>query len=438
MNLYRKIYSEFEEWKKESGNRALLVTGARQVGKTYAITEFMQKNFENFIHFDLVENSEVCAAFESASNTNELFEMISLFSNKDLTPKKTVIFIDEIQQSGNSLTILKYLLKNHDFSYVISGSLLGCEIENVRSLPVGSLRCVEMFPLDFFEFCLANGVSKSDYAKVGDYYESMTPLPEFLHSHFLDLFHKYLFVGGMPAVVSEYVNTHNLREVRKIQQDIVRLYKADISKYAKRTERLSIKNIFDKIPANLSNQSKRFNLASIKRGSTFDDYQSQFLWLIEAGVCIPTFNVAQPVSPLILSESSSYFKLFLNDVGLLTSQCDLSAVRSTGLSDFSINYGSIYENVVAQELKAHGFETYYFRNKSIGEIDFVIEKNSTVLPLEIKSGKTYKRHSAITKILATPNYSIDKAFVFNESNIEVDSKIVYLPIYLIDFLQKDF
>ena len=433
--LKRKALSEFYSWKQEHGRRALLVTGARQVGKTYLIRKFLNDTYANVIQFDLVEQRDVLEAFNVARNVDELFMAISAFAGQKLVPGSTVIFIDEVQQCTEAVTAIKYLLQNSSYDYVLSGSLLGMELREARSLPVGSVRIVEMFPLDFEEFCWANGVGDDSIAETRRCLDSQEAVFSPLHERLLTLFHHYLLIGGMPAAVSEFIGSKDMGAVQSVQGDIIRLYREDISRYAPEYGRLVIRDLFDMLPSQLNSQSKRFAFANVAPRGTFDRYKEQLLWLVDAGVALPSISVSEPRHPLKLSENRSYFKLFMNDVGLLCRACGMDVVKGILSDKLGVNYGSVYENAIAQELRAHGRDLHYYRNKNLGEVDFIFELGGgLVLPVEVKSGKDYKRHSALTNVLASPNYQIDKAVVLCEDNLSVSDKILYCPPYMSMFL----
>ena len=433
--LRRKALEEFAAWRDEHGNRALLVTGARQVGKTYLVREFLHAEYENVIEFDLVEQGDVRDAFDAARNVDELFMAISAFAGQRLVPGKTVIFVDEVQKCKEAVTAIKYLVQREGYDYVLSGSLLGVELRGVRSLPVGYVRIVDMYPLDFEEFCWANGVGDDVIAETLRCFEDRKPVFGPVHARLLSLFHHYLMVGGMPAAVERFVADKDMGAVHSVQGDIIRLYREDISQYAPDEHKLVIREIFDQIPSQLDSQSKRFTFASIAPRGTYERYENQVLWLVDAGVALPAISVTEPRHPLKLSEKRSYFKLFMDDVGLLCRACGMDVVKGILSDRLGVNYGSVYENAVAQELKAHGHDLHYFRDKKLGEVDFVCERGGgAVLPIEVKSGKDYKRHSALSNILSSPNYEIGQAIVLCESNVIEDGKVAYLPIYMIMFV----
>lgn len=404
------------------------------MGKTYLIEKFAQEQYQNVVKFDLIDQTDVLAAMNAASSSQELFMALSAFAGADMVPGQTVVFIDEVQECDEALTLIKYLVQREGFDYILSGSLLGVELEDLRSAPVGYLHIVDMYPLDFQEFCWANGVGEEAWVEAASAFAERRAVFEAVHERLITLFRWYLVVGGMPQGVAEFVQSQNIQRVHSLQSDIVRLYRHDISKYAKKDERLAIKEIFDQMPSQLDSQSKRFNFSSIAPKGTYERYAADFLWLVDAGVAIPVRNVVEPKRPLRLSEDRSFFKLFMNDVGLLSAMCGMTCVRSILADDVNVSYGAIYENAVAQELHAHGLGVYFFRNRKMGEVDFVVETSGKVLPIEVKSGKSYKRHSALVNVLATPNYGIDEAIVLYEGNLEVEGEVAYCPVYMAAFL----
>ena len=428
--LRRKAERAMEAWKREDSRRALIVTGARQVGKTYLIDRFASERYANVVRFDLVEQRDVCRAFNTASSADELFMAISAFAGARLVPGETVVFIDEVQEAKEALTLVKYLVQRANFDYILSGSLLGVELGDLRSAPVGYARILEMFPLDFEEFCWASGVGEGAWSALEAAWRERRPLTDVLHERFLSLFHAYLLVGGMPDPVRTFIEHHDVQELQRRQDDIIALYHYDIAKYAARERKLAIRDIFDQVPSQLDSQSKRFNFSALAPRGTYERYREDFAWLVDAGVVIPVRNVAEPTRPLRLRESRSFFKLFMNDVGLLSAACGIDAARSIVSGDLGVNYGAVYENAVAQELHAHGLGGYFFRSRKLGEIDFVVQTGGRVLPIEVKSGKDYKRHSALTNVLSTPSYGIDEAVVLCERNLERDGKVLYCPAYM--------
>lgn len=361
---------------------------------------------------------------------------LSALTDVPMIPGETLIFFDEVQECPEIVTAIKFLVEDGQYRYILSGSLLGVELKDIRSVPVGYLSILEMYPLDFREFCEANRVSQTVMDKLKECFEKKQPMDELIHEKMMELFRLYLIVGGMPAVVDAYIRTNNLKEVLRIQQGIVQLYYKDIAKYDK-DNKLYLDEIFSLIPSELNNKNKRFIMKDLNENFRFSRYENSFIWLKEAGVALPVYCVQEPELPLLLSKSTNLFKLFLSDVGLLASMY-VDGLQLKILSrEKDINFGAIYENVAAQELKAHGFELYYFNSKKQGELDFVIEYQGNVLPLEIKSGKAYTRHNALDNVLKDERYAIPQALVFCNENISTVDKIVYLPIYMIGFLENE-
>ena len=433
--LQRKISARLEEFYKNKPHKALMIIGARQVGKTYIINEFAKMHYKSVIKVDFIENPEYASVFSKANGAEEiLLRMSALFGDK-MIPGKTMIIFDEAQQCKELITQIKYLVQNGTYDYILSGSLLGTVFKDIVSAPIGYMDIIEMYPLDFEEFAWANGVGKNVLDSLKRAFEEKITVDAFIHERMLSLFELYLIVGGMPAAVSTYLSTKNLRKVADEQNSIIKLYKHDVSKYDEKN-RLYLNDIFDLIPSELNSKNKRFILKNLNEKARFDKYYDSFLWLKNAGVAL-TCNVAdEPKVPLLLSKSQNLFKLFSNDVGLLSAQYGDDIQLKILQHETTINFGSVYENVAAQELTAHGYPLYYYNSKKFGEIDFIIERDGKVLPVEIKSGKDYYRHNAMDNVLEVPEYAIDEGYVFCNGNIEVCGKITYYPIYMIMFLYK--
>lgn len=435
--MFRKAKSKLIDWKNNS-DKAMLVTGARQVGKTYIIREFLEEEFgnNNYIEINLYENELAKDTIETSSNSEDLLFRLSALSNKPLHKGKTIIFLDEVQVCSNIITAIKFLVNEGSYRYILSGSLLGTELKDIKSIPVGYMDSFQMFPLDFEEFLIANGLTINVIDKIKTNFENLTPVDNIVHSKLIDMFHLYLIVGGMPAVVKKYIETNNLKHVVEEQNNINRFYRQDISKYDAENK-LYIKDIFDLIPSELNNQNKRFIMKNLNENIKFNRYENSFIWLKEAGVALPCYCTDEPKTPLILSKSRNLFKLFHCDVGLLSSMYMDNNLQIKILNkDKDINFGSIYENAIAEELVSKGFNLYYYKSNKFGEIDFLIENNGEVIPLEIKSGKNYKKHNALDNLL-TKDFDIHKAYIFSNNNIEVHENKIYLPIYMIMFLKKE-
>ena len=436
--INRKAYQFLREFFTNE-KRALLVTGARQVGKTFAVRKIGKEVFEQVVEINFIEQPDAVELFSHPKSAAELLMRISAFTRKKLVPGKTLIFFDEVQECDEMVTAIKFLVDEGSYRYVMSGSLLGVELKDLRSIPVGYMGELEMYPLDLEEFAKALGVGEEVMGHLKECYENQSPVDEFIHKKMLELVTLYMIVGGMPSAVQKYLDTNNLRSVLNEQRDIIRTYKRDITKYEKE-RKLQIEEIYNLIPAELNAKNKRFVLKELSEKARFARYESGFLWLKDAGVAIPTYNVEAPIIPLLLNKQRNLFKLFLNDVGLLAAMYG-GDIQVRLLSSLNVNYGAAFENLVAQELYAHGFATdhdlFYFNSKKQGELDFVVEYQGEVLPIEVKSGKAYERHRALSNIMDNEEYAIPKAFVFCQENIQVKNRLVYLPIYMLMFFQHE-
>ena len=436
--LYRKIEARIVDFLSSKDEKALLVTGARSVGKTFIIENIAAKRFSHFVKIDFFQNKAAKTLFEDAKDTQDILTRISALGNAELVPGETLIFLDEVQECRESITLIKYLVQEGSYKYILSGSLLGVELYNVRSIPVGYMDSVEMYPLDFEEFAIASGVSSAVLESIRDSFENRKEVDAIVHDLMMRLFRLYLVVGGMPAAVTKYLETNNIGEVVKVQEEIISRYREDISKYEKDDRKLRIRQIFDLIPAELNEKNKRFVLRDADRNARLDRYENSFVWLSNAGVAIPVYNAKEPVIPLKQNQTATLFKLFLSDVGLLSSMYMDGIQLKILNNEKNINFGSVYENVTAQELKAHGYRNiYYFNSRKQGEADFLIDWNGTVLPLGIKSGKDHTVHSALSRIMDNPDYEIPEGFVFSNANVRVDGKIVYLPMYMLMFIRRE-
>ena len=434
--MYREIEQQIERFFEKNPKRALMITGARQVGKTYIIREFAKKNFEYVIEFNFLENLDARNILHQARSSEDILLRISGLTDVPMVPGKTLIFFDEVQECRELVTAIKFLVEEGSYQYILSGSLLGVELKDIRSVPVGYMHIMEMYPLNFFEFCKANKVSERVSRHLADCFEKREAIDPVIHEKMMELFQLYLMIGGMPAAVATYLETKHLGAVAEIQKGIVKLYIKDIAKYDPE-EKLYLKDIFELIPSEINSKNKRFILKNLNENFKFSRYQNSFIWLKEAGVALPVYCVQEPVVPLLLSKSTNLFKLFLSDVGLLASMYADGLQLKIMNNEKNINFGAIYENAIAQELKAAGFDLYYFQSKKQGELDFVIEYRGKVLPIEVKSGKAYARHQALNNVLSNENYEIDEAIVFCHENIRMDAGVFYCPVYLAGMLKKE-
>lgn len=434
--LHRKIEKPIIDWIR-TGKKALLIDGARQVGKTYIIRNTLKNEKCDYIEFNLLKMPELATLLEKSETVDDMITNLSLFSSKPFIKGKTFLFFDEIQEFKELTTKIKFWVDEGSFRYVFSGSLLGVELKNLKSAPVGYLKTLTMYPMDFEEFLQLYNFTDELKKSLHSSFVNRTPVNETVHNRMMQIFNTYLNVGGMPSVVEHFRATRNLEDVISEHDDIVVQYKKDFTHYENEEKKPYLTQIYDLIPAELNSSNKRFNFADIKKGLRYGRSEDNFIWLANAGVALPVYNISAPVLPLLLNKKSSLFKLFLSDIGMLTTLCG-RATKIKLLSDNQdINYGSLYENVVAQELKAHGFKLYYYNSKKLGELDFVIEYRGKVLPIEVKSGKSYQRHSALSNIMEISNYSIEEAFILSNYNVKVKGNLIYLPIYMLMFINDD-
>jgi len=424
-----------EQFYSKNSNEALLVTGARQIGKSFVIREFGKSHFENFIEINFIEMPQAIEVFNNAKDANDILLRISALTNQPMQKGKTLIFFDEVQKVPEIVTAIKFLVEEGSYRYALSGSLLGIELKGLRSVPVGFMTIKEMYPLDLEEFFIACGVQPQVFDALKKSFEQKIPVDSFVHEKMMQLFRLYMITGGMPAVVQTYIDTNNIQNVLAVQKSILQMYREDISQYDPQNK-LYIEDIFDLIPSELNSQNKRFILKRLNENLKFNRYEDSFIWLREAGVALPTYNIESPTLPLELAKQRNLFKLFSNDVGLLASQYAQGIQLKILNNENSINFGAIFENTVAQELKAHGFKLFYFNSKKQGELDFVIKLDDEIVPIEVKSGKDYERHNALKNVLANPDYDIKKAYVLCNENLKISGKITYLPIYMTMFIQN--
>ncbi len=433
--MYRKDSITIEEWLTNS-NKALLVTGARQIGKTWLIRDEIAKSGYTKFEINFIDQPDMVGYLNAEISAEEFLVKLKMIMPEECKPQETVVFFDEIQKCPEIITKIKFLVEEGSFKYVMSGSLLGVELKGIASAPVGYLTVLRMYPMDFEEFMVANNVSTTTLEMLQEKFETCSPVDEFIHQKLLTMFFVYLIVGGMPDAVKTYIETKDIREVDKVQHDIVTLYKEDFSQYEQEDKKLKLKSIYDIVPAELNKQNKKFVFTMLNKELKFDRYENSFLWLKDAGVVLPVYNVDAPVIPLLASKSTNVFRLFSSDIGLLTSaypaETKIELINKNG----EVNNGAHFENAVAQQLTANGLEPYFCKKKNIGELDFVIELNGKVVPIEVKSGKAYKLHKALDNFINVPDYHMEKAYVFSVGNVETEGAVTYLPIYMCYLLKE--
>ena len=441
--LYRKITERIEQYLSSNSGRMLVIDGARQIGKSYIIRHVGQKMFPNFIEINMEEDKLGERIFAEAKTTKDFYMSLSVVAGDKMKDRNnTLVFIDEIQAYGHLLTLVKFLMQENRFTYIASGSLLGITLKNTQSVPMGSLDVEHMYPMDFEEFLIANNVGATAIEAMRDNFKNNEGLSETIHNKMIDLFKKYLIVGGLPKAVDTFVNSRNIVEIRSVQNEIHDLYEVDCTKYEEEHNlRLKIRRIYEMLPSTLENKKKRMVIRNIENlnWKRTENYLEEFDYLISAGVALEVKAISKPSYPLIENSGKNLLKLYLNDVGILSSLYYRNNIKAIMDDIRSINLGSVYETVVAQELKAHGYNLYYYDNKKNGEVDFLIDDadNLTNIPIEVKSGKDYSIHSALTRFLSTDEYNVRKAYVLsNERNVYIKNGITYIPVYYVMFFEN--
>ncbi len=440
--LKRKIQAAIEQYLRSDSNKMLVVDGARQIGKSYIIREVAKRLFPNYIELNFAKDKNGPQVFKDANTVEEFYFQVSTIAGDKMHEKaNTLVFLDEIQTYPHLLTLVKFLKEDDRFTYIASGSLLGVTLRQTVSIPVGSLEIMHMYQLDFEEFLWANGFGESAIDEIRKRFEAEETLDENLHQRMLDLFKRYLLIGGMPDAVNKYLESRNIVEVRKIQEDIRHLYGLDASQYDEE-HKLKIMKVYDMLPSFMENKKKRVVYKDIEGGDKrWKDYANEIEYLIGSGIALDVKAIASPSFPLVESASKNLVKLYLNDVGILTNILYKYNVSAVLEDEVSVNLGSVYESVVASELKAHGFELFYYDNKAKGEVDFIVDDYNqlSVLPIEVKSGKDYHIHRALNAFVANEDYKIKKGIVLsNERMVHSKGMITYMPIYYVMFIEHRF
>lgn len=442
--LYRKIEKDIEGYLRAEDDRIMILEGARQIGKSFIIREVGKKLYDNFIEINFAEDDEGPKIFKGIGTTEGFyFTLSSVYGEKLDRYENTLIFLDEIQHYPQYLTLLKFFREDRRFRFIASGSLLGITLRETTSIPVGSIIRKNMYQLDFEEFLIANGFGREALNTLRTKLMNRESLDESLHDYIMNLFRRYLLVGGLPAAVNEYLDSHNIVKVRNVQENIRSLYEVDATKYEKDSSKTRlIRRIYNMIPSQLENKKKRIIIKDIqnKIGDRFDNYLEEFEYLISSGTALEVSAISNPKYPLAESAHKNLMKLYLNDVGLLTMLLYKNSIRPVISDEDSVNLGSVYESVVAQELKAHGHKLFYYDNKQRGEVDFLIDdySSTTILPIEVKSGKDYTRHSALNNLLKVRDYDIASGLVLSNSReIKTVGNVSYMPVYYVMFIDAN-
>lgn len=432
--LKRKIISQLTGWKEESVNKALLIKGARQVGKTTIVRQFARSHYENFIEINFEQMPMAKQAFEGNLDARTILINLSAMGFGPLEPGKTLIFFDEIQSCPKARTAIKFLVEDGQFDYIESGSLLGINYKDVSSYPVGFEHEIDMYPLDFEEFLWACNISEDVVDMLRDCYENHRTVPDFLHQQIMDRYRQYLIVGGMPEVVATYLDNEDFNKTITNQKDILTGYRNDISKYAGK-DKLLVKSVFDAIPGQLSKQDKRFVLAAIEKNASRRKYGAPTQWLVDAGMAYYSFNVGSFELPFPSHENLRLYKIFFVDSGLMCAMM-LDNIQGKVLTgDIFVNEGALAENYVAGELTKHGISLNYYDRKSKHELDFVFPEGNKISVIEVKSGKDYMKHTSLDVAQSLFSDRINRRIVMSGNNLKSENGVLYLPFYMSVFIK---
>lgn len=432
--LFRKIERRIAEYFASDSDKVLIVTGARQIGKSFIIRHCATEFFKNIVEINLIEDVEGNGIFKNVRSVDDFYLALAAFSTKTLgNPSDTLIFLDEIQEYPHLLTLLKFLREDRRYRYVASGYLLGVTLKKSNSIPLGSIDIMKMFPLDFEEFMIANNVGRPVIDLLHESFIHMLAIPEEIHNRVMDLYKRYLLVGGLPEAVNKYLDTHDLIQVRAVQETISELYRLDSAKYD-REHSLKIGRMYGLIPSNMENKKKRVVYKEIEnvKGRRAADYEEEVEYLISSGTALGVSAISNPKFPLTETERKNLIKLYFNDPGLLTAALYRTNPAPVLLTECGINLGSVYECAVACQMAANENALFYYDNRTHGEVDFLYDDydSLSVVPIEVKSGKDYKRHVAISRFVSNPEYGIKQGYVLSNSRlVESSGKIRYVPVY---------
>ena len=433
--LKRKIISELEKWRVDSFHEALLIKGARQVGKTTIIREFAKRNYRNFVEINFEMYPLAKQAFGGNLDADTIISQLSIMGFGPFVEHETLVFFDEIQSCPAARTAIKFLVEDGRFDYIESGSLLGLNYREVSSYPVGFERTINMYPLDFEEFLWAKEVSKQVIGQVVQFMQKREPLNDFMHNRMMEYFREYLIVGGMPEVVNTYINNPDFSLTLIRQRKILDSYRDDIAKYAGQNK-TKAKMFFDAIPSELSKEKKRFIIADLEKKSGAGKYENAAEWLRDAGIAYFSYNTHNLLLPLEQYEKRNLYKVFLIDTGLLCAMWNDPIQWDIIQGGIDINEGALTENFVAVELVRQGYSLHYYDRKSRQELDFLISSHNKIDVIEVKSGKDYKRHVSLDILTQTEDNHIGQKMVINRFPLQNTDSVLYLPLYYTGWLNK--
>ena len=432
--LKRKIYQKLVDWKRTHKNNCLMVEGARQVGKTYIIREFGKKEYESFIEINFIKNQELKQIFNGSLDADSIYKRMSAMINGvNFVKGNTLIFLDEIQACGNARTALKFLAEDGRFDVITSGSLLGLtygedadeNTEEPESVPTGYEMFLTMYSLDFEEFLWAEGY-ENGISYLRELFDNKEKVPFALNEKYETLFREYMVVGGMPEVVADYVENHDFTKVAAIQEKILENYRFDISKHAKGAEKIKVRRCYEAIPRQLAKE-----ITTVEKGQTSKKYGGSIQWLKDSNIVNPCYNIHEPYLPLMANADENQFKLYINDTGLLCAMYGFETKKAVLENVIKGNAkGGIYENIIAEIMVKNGYELYYYRPDDSNELEFLIEKNGEVIPVEVKAGNTATK--SLNRFIE--KYKPTVAYKIVDGNVGVNENKLTIPHYMVMFL----
>jgi uncharacterized protein len=428
--MLRDAYNQLLQWKNSPRQKPLLVQGARQVGKTWLLKNFGQAEYEDVCYLNFEEVEAYKNFFTNTLDPQQILRNISVYIGKEITPNKTLLIFDEIQECPEAITSLKYFSEQaSQYPIVAAGSLLGVKLSEKKAFPVGKVNFLDLYPLTFFEFLQASGQTE-----LRNYLEkdiiNTTPLPEPIHQKLIELLRTYMYTGGMPEAVKHYAETQNFQEVREIQIEILKAYSLDFAKHAPTIQTMRISAIWESIPKHLAKENKKFVFSAIKKSARGREYEIAIQWLLDAGLIYKSHNITKPHLPLEGYTDHQAFKIFLLDTGLLAAMCQLAPQTLLHGDEIFTEYkGALSENLVAQELvPVQNKKLYYWTSEGKAEVDFIVSDQSQVLPLEVKYGTSQKKKSLL---VYEDKYKPKLLLRTSSMNLKKDGKICNLPLYFI-------
>lgn len=430
--MYRRIMEELIKWKKCKERKPLILRGARQVGKTYIIKQFGEENYDGVAYFNFDHDTQLQNMFETTKDPKSILEQLSFVYGKAILPEKTLIVFDEIQECPNALNSLKYFEEEaKEYHIVSAGSLLGIRLSNT-SFPVGKVDFLDMYPMTFTEFLEADG--QKNLVNYMDSIKKIENIPDIFFNKLSEKLKAYFIIGGMPEVVDSWTKYKDMEKVNKIQDNILKSYESDFSKHTTNVEANRISIIWNSIPSQISKENKKFLYQVAKNGARAREYEGAVNWLRDANVVNKIYNVTKPSMPLIGYNDLASFKMYLNDVGLLRKKTDLdSKVIIEENKLFQEFKGALTENYVLQTLVANGLKPYYYTFDNKYEIDFIIQYQNEIIPIEVKSGKSVNNTSLkVYNEVNKPKTRIRLSM----KNLSKDDNLINIPLFMIEYLKE--